>query len=84
MLFLRIREHFVLLRHLKIKTFIKFGRLVNASHVSLEYDYEVTGVELDVLVHNAWEQEGVIGARMTGAGLWMCYCYSKQPCKSIY
>jgi len=46
----------------------KFGRLMNASHVSLEHDYEVTGLELDTLVHTAWEQEGVLGARMTGAG----------------
>lgn len=50
----------------------QFGRLVNASHVSLEHDYEVTGVELDTLVHTAWEQEGVLGARMTGAGFGGC------------
>lgn len=50
----------------------QFGRLMNASHVSLEHDYEVTGVELDTLVHTAWEQEGVLGARMTGAGFGGC------------
>lgn len=50
----------------------KFGRLVNASHVSLEHDYEVTGIELDTLAHRAWEQEGVLGARMTGAGFGGC------------
>lgn len=50
----------------------KFGRLVNASHVSLEHDYEVTGVELDTLAHTAWGQEGVLGARMTGAGFGGC------------
>lgn len=50
----------------------QFGRLVNASHVSLEHDYEVTGIELDTLVHTAWEQEGVLGARMTGAGFGGC------------
>ncbi|PNY21754.1 Galactokinase [Streptococcus parauberis] len=49
-----------------------FGRIVNASHVSLEHDYEVTGIELDTLVHTAWEQEGVLGARMTGAGFGGC------------
>lgn len=49
-----------------------FGRLVNASHVSLEHDYEVTGIELDTLAHTAWEQEGVLGARMTGAGFGGC------------
>ncbi|MBJ8349285.1 galactokinase [Streptococcus zalophi] len=50
----------------------RFGRLVNASHVSLEHDYEVTGIELDTLAHTAWEQEGVLGARMTGAGFGGC------------
>ena len=50
----------------------KFGRLMNESHVSLRRDYEVTGPELDTLVEAAWEQEGVIGARMTGAGFGGC------------
>ena len=50
----------------------KFGHLVNASHVSLEHDYEVTGIELDTLAHTAWKQEGGLGARMTGAGFGGC------------
>ena len=50
----------------------EFGRLLNASHVSLEHDYEVTGTELDTLVHTAWQQPGVLGARMTGAGFGGC------------
>lgn len=50
----------------------RFGRLINASHVSLEHDYEVTGIELDTLAHAAWEQKGVLGARMTGAGFGGC------------
>ena len=50
----------------------KFGRLMNASHLSLEYDYEVTGIELDTLVHTAWTVPGVLGARMTGAGFGGC------------
>ena len=45
---------------------------MNASHVSLRDDYEVTGIELDTLVENAWKQEGVIGSRMTGAGFGGC------------
>ncbi|KRM91999.1 galactokinase [Liquorilactobacillus cacaonum] len=49
-----------------------FGHLMNASHVSLEDDYEVTGIELDTLVHTAWQQSGVLGARMTGAGFGGC------------
>lgn len=50
----------------------EFGRLMNASHVSLRDDYEVTGIELDTLVEAAWEREGVIGSRMTGAGFGGC------------
>ena len=50
----------------------EFGLLLNASHRSLKEDYEVTGIELDTLVENAWEQEGVIGSRMTGAGFGGC------------
>ena len=49
-----------------------FGKLMNASHVSLSKDYEVTGIELDTMVEAAWRQEGVIGARMTGAGFGGC------------
>jgi galactokinase len=49
-----------------------FGKLMNESHVSLRDDYEVTGIELDTLVEAAWEQEGVIGSRMTGAGFGGC------------
>lgn len=51
---------------------VKFGQLLNESHISLRDDYEVTGIELDTLVHTAWEQEGVLGARMTGAGMGGC------------
>ncbi|CEI82070.1 Galactokinase [Oceanobacillus oncorhynchi] len=49
-----------------------FGQLMNASHLSLQSDYEVTGIELDTIAAVAWEQEGVIGARMTGAGFGGC------------
>jgi galactokinase len=50
----------------------EFGQLMIASHKSLQYDYEVTGIELDTLVDAALKQEGVIGARMTGAGFGGC------------
>ncbi len=49
-----------------------FGKLMNESHVSLRDDYEVTGIELDTLAETAWEQPGVIGSRMTGAGFGGC------------
>ncbi len=50
----------------------RFGELMNASHVSLSKDYEVTGIELDTMVEAAWKQDGVIGSRMTGAGFGGC------------
>lgn len=49
-----------------------FGELMNASHKSLREDYEVTGIELDTLAHSAWETDGVLGSRMTGAGFGGC------------
>lgn len=49
-----------------------FGKLMNASHNSLRFDYEVTGYELDVMVEEARQIEGVLGARMTGAGFGGC------------
>lgn len=51
---------------------VTFGRLMNDSHISLRDDYEVTGKELDTLAAAAWECEGVIGSRMTGAGFGGC------------
>ena len=50
----------------------RFGRLMNESHCSLRDDYEVTGNELDTMVEAAWETEGVLGSRMTGAGFGGC------------
>ena len=50
----------------------EFGKLMNESHISLRDDYEVTGVELDTLAALAWEQPGVVGSRMTGAGFGGC------------
>ncbi|MBC2855590.1 galactokinase [Cetobacterium sp. 2A] len=51
---------------------LSFGKLMNQSHISLRDDYEVTGLELDALVEAAWEEEGTIGSRMTGAGFGGC------------
>ncbi len=50
----------------------QFGQYLNESHISLREDYEVTGKELDTIVEAAWKQEGVLGARMTGAGFGGC------------
>ena len=49
-----------------------FGKLLNESHHSLRYDYEVTGDELDTLVGLAQKQKGVLGARMMGGGFGGC------------
>ena len=57
---------------LKAGDVAEFGRLMNASHVSLRDDYEVTGIELDTLVEEAWKVDGVVGSRMTGAGFGGC------------
>ena len=50
----------------------RFGELMNASHVSLRDDYEVTGPELDTLAELAWQQDDVLGSRMTGGGFAGC------------
>lgn len=60
------------LNKLKNDDLAGFGKLMNESHQSLQQDYEVTGLELDTIVESAWEQDGVIGARMTGAGFGGC------------
>jgi galactokinase len=45
-----------------------FGKLMYQSHLSLKNNYEVSCDELDAVVDIAAATEGVIGARMTGAG----------------
>jgi galactokinase len=50
----------------------EFGRLMNASHVSMRDDYEISCRELDILVELAWGVEGVLGSRMTGGGFGGC------------
>jgi len=57
---------------LKANDLVLFGQLMNASHVSLRDDYEVTGPELDTMAEEAWKIEGVIGSRMTGGGFGGC------------
>ncbi|MGW7910647.1 galactokinase [Staphylococcus xylosus] len=52
--------------------FEQFGKLLNMSHASLKEDYEVTGIELDTLAETAQQVNGVLGARMTGAGFAGC------------
>ena len=49
-----------------------FGKLMNASHISLRDDYETSCEEVDVLVEEAWKIDGVIGSRITGGGFGGC------------
>ena len=49
-----------------------FGKLMNASHVSLRDDYAVSCDEIDVLVEEAWKIPGVVGSRITGGGFGGC------------
>ncbi len=49
-----------------------FGKLMNASHVSLRDDYEVSCEEIDILVDLAWSIDGVVGSRITGGGFGGC------------
>lgn len=57
---------------LKKGDMLAFGRLMHLSHYSLKEDYEVSCAELDCMVELAESTEGVVGARMTGAGFGGC------------
>jgi galactokinase len=50
----------------------ELGPLFRASHESLARDYEVSTPELDALVAIAAETDGVVAARLTGAGFGGC------------
>ena len=49
-----------------------FGKLMNSSHESLRYDYEVSCKEIDILVDLAQAMPGVMGSRITGGGFGGC------------
>lgn len=48
------------------------GRLLNASHLSLRDDFEVSCVELDFLAKQTENTQAVLGARMMGGGFGGC------------
>lgn len=50
----------------------KIGNLLYESHESLKNLYEVSCKELDLIIEESRKIEGVIGARMTGAGFGGC------------
>lgn len=54
------------------KDTVKLGQLINASHISLRDDFEVSNSELDQMVNCAQQESACYGARMTGAGFGGC------------
>ena len=52
--------------------FKSFGERMNASHAGLRDDYQVSSPELDAIVEAARKVDGVLGARMMGAGFGGC------------
>ncbi len=54
------------------KDAMKLGQLINASHVSLRDDFEVSSPELDQMVDCAQQESACYGARLTGAGFGGC------------
>ena len=48
------------------------GKLMDASHLSLRDDFEVSSPALDTMVRLAQKEPGCLGARMTGAGFGGC------------
>ena len=70
---LRRRAHHVVSENARVLEALtadaaRFGVLMNASHASLQGDYEVSHPQVDVLVALLQAAPGVYGARMTGAG----------------
>jgi galactokinase len=51
---------------------VELGRLMDASHVSMRDDFEISGPALDIMVACAQEEPGCYGARMTGGGFAGC------------
>ncbi len=59
-------------RALRAKDAVTLGRLLNDAHASARDDYEISCPELEHLVQAAREVDGVLGARLTGAGWGGC------------
>jgi galactokinase len=61
----RVLEGVAALREGRVE---RFGALMNAAHVSMSADYGASCHEVDCLAALVRAQEGVLGARITGAG----------------
>jgi galactokinase len=55
------------------------GRAMAASHASLRDDFEVSTPALDRLVDDLSRTDGVLGARLTGAGFGGCVVALARP-----
>ena len=56
---------------LRISDFAEVGRLLTASHKSMQGDFEITTAHIDLIAETA-VQAGALGARMTGGGFGGC------------
>jgi galactokinase len=59
-------------RALETGDFAACGRAMNASHISMRDDFEITCPEVDMLAGLAQTVQGVYGSRMTGGGFGGC------------
>lgn len=57
---------------LSVGDLTEFGKLMNASHISLRDDFQVSHPDVDLLVDLTWRHPDVMGCRMTGAGFGGC------------
>ncbi len=57
---------------LENSNFGRFGELMYQSHEGLQYDYEVSCAELDILVDATRKMDYVLGSRMIGGGFGGC------------
>jgi galactokinase len=70
---------------LKKLDFERLGSLFYDSHDSLRDLYEVSCKELDIIVDVARDFDGVVGARMTGAGFGGCViCLVRDKCRNSF
>jgi galactokinase len=84
----RKRARHVVSENARVEEFVKasragdlprMGELFEASHRSLQHDYEVSCEELDFLVDAAMTLPGVWGSRMTGGGFGGCTVNLVRP-----
>ncbi|MGB7976921.1 MAG: galactokinase [Roseiarcus sp.] len=59
-------------RALEAGDFVACGQAMNASHLSMRDDFEITCAEVDMLAGLAQTVKGVYGSRMTGGGFGGC------------